>query len=125
VIEKAAAVLLVTDVARQLAYYRDQLGFETSAWEVNPTHYGYAERDNCLLHFACFGGATPRPNHSEAPPDMFDVYVHVDDVEALHAELLERGADLLHGPVNQEYGLREIRVRDPHGYILAFGRLLE
>ena len=124
-IQKHATVLLVNDVAATLAYYGDKLGFETSAWEVNPTLYGYAERDNCLLHFACFNGATPRPNHEEAPPDMFDVYVWVDDPDALHAELLERGADLLHGPVNQEYGLREIRVRDPHGYILAFGRLLE
>jgi hypothetical protein len=46
-------------------------------------------------------------------------------VEALHAELLERGADLLYGPVDQAYGLREIRARDPHGYILAFGKLPE
>jgi uncharacterized glyoxalase superfamily protein PhnB len=56
---------------------------------------------------------------------MFDVYVYVDDVDALHAELVERGADLLHGPVEQAYGLRELRVRDPHGYVLAFGTLLE
>jgi catechol 2,3-dioxygenase-like lactoylglutathione lyase family enzyme len=116
-----STVLLVEDVARQLDYYRDKLGFEASAWEVNPRHYGYAQRENCHLHFACFSGATPRPNHREAPPDMFDLYVEVDDVDALHAELVERGADLLHGPVEQAYGLREIRVRDPHGYILAFG----
>jgi uncharacterized glyoxalase superfamily protein PhnB len=56
-------------------------------------------------------------------PDMFDVYVYVD-VEALHEELVERGAELLHGPTDQAYGLREIRVRDPHAYILAFGKLL-
>jgi catechol 2,3-dioxygenase-like lactoylglutathione lyase family enzyme len=116
-----ATVLLVRDVARALEYYRDKLGFETSAWDLNPPHYGFAERDRCRLHFACFDGATPRPNHQEAPPDMFDVYVEVDDVEALHAELVERGADLLHGPVDQVYGLREVRVRDPSGYILAFG----
>jgi uncharacterized glyoxalase superfamily protein PhnB len=54
---------------------------------------------------------------------MFDVYVYVDDVDALHEELVGRGADLVHGPVEQGYGLREIRVRDPDGYVLAFGRL--
>ena len=120
----AATVLLVNDVARAVEYYRDKLGFEASQWEVNPKHYGFAERGPCQLHFACFEGATPRPNQVEAPPDMFDVYVYVDDVDAVHAELVDRRADLLHGPVEQAYGLREIRVRDPHGYILAFGKLL-
>jgi uncharacterized glyoxalase superfamily protein PhnB len=52
---------------------------------------------------------------------MFDVYFGVDDLEALHEELVRRGAELLHGPVDQEYGQRELRVRDPDGYILAFG----
>jgi catechol 2,3-dioxygenase-like lactoylglutathione lyase family enzyme len=117
-----AVVLLVAEVARSTEYYRDALGFETSRWEVNPEHYGYASRDGCHLHFARFEGARPRPNHEEAPPDMFDAYFWVDDVDALHEELVGRGADLLHGPVEQEYGLREIRVRDPDGYILAFGR---
>ena len=46
-------------------------------------------------------------------------------MEALQAELVDRGAELVHGPVDQGYGLRELRVRDPHGYILAFGQPLE
>jgi catechol 2,3-dioxygenase-like lactoylglutathione lyase family enzyme len=119
-----ATVLLVADVARSTQYYRDALGFETRHWEVNPEHYGYAERDGCHFHFARFDGARSRPNHEEAPPDMFDAYLWVDDVDALHEELAGRGAELLHGPVDQAYGQREIRVRDPDGYILAFGRPL-
>jgi catechol 2,3-dioxygenase-like lactoylglutathione lyase family enzyme len=119
-----ATVLLVADVGRALDYYGERLGFEVEPWAENPQHYGYAKRDSAWLHFARFDGAKPRPNHREAPPDMFDAYFWVDDVDALHAELVGRGADLLHGPVDQEYGLRELRVRDPHGYILAFGRPL-
>jgi uncharacterized glyoxalase superfamily protein PhnB len=46
-------------------------------------------------------------------------------VEALHAEFLERGAEILNAPVDTEYGLREIRVRDSEGYVLAFGKLPE
>lgn len=116
-----ATVLLVRDVARSVAYYRDALGFEARAWEVNPEHYGYASRDGVHFHFARFEGARARPNHAEAPPDMFDAYVWVDDVAALHEELRGRGAELLHGPVDQPYGHRELRVRDPDGYIVAFG----
>jgi catechol 2,3-dioxygenase-like lactoylglutathione lyase family enzyme len=122
-VESHATVLLVDDVGRALDYYRDKLGFEGHAWEVNPGHYGYASRDNCHVHFACFQDAGPRPNSKDVPPDMFDVYIYVDDVDALHAELSERGADILSPPVDTDYGLREIRVRDPHGYILAFGVL--
>lgn len=118
-----ATVLLVDDVARAADYYRERLGFDVTFYEANPGHYAYASRDECHVHLACFKDAPMQPNSVAAPPDMFDVYVYVDDVEALHDELIERGADLLHGPVDQAYGLREIRVRDPHGYILAFGRV--
>ena len=117
-----ATVLLVDDVRRAIDYYRDALGFSVSLYDRIPDHCGYAERDGCRIHFARFEGARPRPNSEAVPPDMFDVYVYVDDVDTLHAELVERGADLLHGPVEQGYGLREIRARDPHGYVLAFGK---
>jgi catechol 2,3-dioxygenase-like lactoylglutathione lyase family enzyme len=119
-----ATVLLVEDVQRALEYYRDRLGFEISEYDRLPEHYGYASRDGCHVHFARFEGVRPRPNHEVAPPDMFDIYFYVEDVDAFHAELVGRGADLLHGPVDQGYGLREVRVRDPHGYILAFGKVL-
>jgi catechol 2,3-dioxygenase-like lactoylglutathione lyase family enzyme len=124
-LEGLAPVLLVPDVRIAADYYRDRLGFEVDFYDRLPQHYAYAHRDNCHIHFACFEAAPARPNGEVAPPDMFDVYVYVDDVEALYEELVERGADLLHGPVEQGYGLREIRVRDPHGYILAFGKLLK
>lgn len=119
-----ATVLLVEDVQRALEYYRDRLGFEISEYDRLPEHYGYASRDESQVHFARFEGVRPRPNSEVAPPDMFDIYFYVEDVDAFHSELVERGADLLHGPVDQGYGLREMRVRDPHGYILAFGKVL-
>jgi uncharacterized glyoxalase superfamily protein PhnB len=87
-------------------------------------HYGQATRDGCQIHFACFNELGPRPNAEVVPPDMFDVYLYVDDVDAIYEEFRELGADLVHGPVDQGYGLREIRVLDPHGYVLAFGKML-
>ena len=123
-LESQASVLLVEDVVVAAEYYHDKLGFEFSYFAENPRHYAYVNRDDVWIHFACFHGARPRPNSEVVPPDMFDVYIYVDDVDALHEELVERGADLLHGPADQAYGCREIRARDPHGYILAFGKLL-
>jgi catechol 2,3-dioxygenase-like lactoylglutathione lyase family enzyme len=123
VIKSHATVLLVDDVARAFDYYTRQLGFEGHKWEHNPQHYAYVQRGGCYVHFACFSGVAPRPNSEVVPPDMFDLYIYVEDVEALHAELVERGADILFAPLDTEYGLREIRVRDPFGYVLAFGKL--
>ena len=116
-----ATVLLVDDVCGMLDYYRDKLGFEVEEYDLNPEHYGFARRGACAVHFACFRDAGPQPNSVAVPPDMYDLYVYVDDVEGLHEEVVERGAELVHPPVDQAYGLREIRVRDPGGYILAFG----
>jgi catechol 2,3-dioxygenase-like lactoylglutathione lyase family enzyme len=121
-VEGHATVLLVEDVRRATDYYRDMLGFEVELYANLPDHYGYARRGGCHIHFARFDGAHPRPNSVAAPPDMFDAYVYVDDVEGLHAELVGRRAEVVHGPVDQGYGLREFRIRDPDGYILAFGQ---
>jgi predicted enzyme related to lactoylglutathione lyase len=117
-----ATVLLVEDVRRATTYYRDRLGFEVRHYDRIPSHYGYAQRDGCHLHFARFEGAQPRPNHVDAPPDMFDAYFWVDDVDALYRELVERGADLHGPPALRGYGMYDFRVTDPHGYVLAFGR---
>jgi catechol 2,3-dioxygenase-like lactoylglutathione lyase family enzyme len=121
-LEGHATVLLVEDVARSTEYYRSKLGFEVERWDVNPEHYGYARRDGCSVHFACFEGASPRPNSEAVPPDMFDLYVYVDDVDALHKELVERGAEVHGPPARQGYGMVDFRVSDPDGHVLAFGR---
>ena len=120
-----ATVLLVEDVRRATDHYRDALGFDVELYDRIPDHYGYARRDGCHVHFAHFEGASPRPNSEVVPPDMFDAYFWVDDVERMYADVVERGAEVVHGPVDQGYGLREFRIRDPEGYILAFGQPLE
>jgi predicted enzyme related to lactoylglutathione lyase len=120
-----ATVLLVEDVRRATDYYRDALGFDVELYDRIPDHYGYAQRDGCHVHFACFDGVSARPNSEVVPPDMFDAYFWVDDVDRVYADVVERGAEVVHGPVDQGYGLREFRVRDSEGYILAFGQPLE
>ena len=117
-----APVLVVPEVRETLDYYRDKLGFEVEAWEPAPATYGYARRDECHIHLN--QGEQPRPNSEVVQPDLFDVYLWVDDVAALHEEFRERGADLLHAPIERPWNMLEIRVQDPNGYILAFGQRL-
>ena len=48
----------------------------------------------------------------------------MEDVEALYAEFAVRGARLLKPPDLADYGVREIEVQDPDGYILCFGQIV-
>lgn len=117
-----APVLLVPEVQQALDYYRDKLGFDVRAWEPAPATYGYASRDDCHIHLA--HGEQARPNSEIVRPDLFDVYIRVDDVDGLYAELRGRGARILHEPIERPWRAREIRVEDPFGYVLAFGEPL-
>jgi len=121
VIKSHATVLLVDEIDRAFDYYTEKLGFEGHKWERNPEHYAYVSRGDTYVHLACFGDVGARPNSEVVPPDMFDLYIYADDVVALHAEFVERGAEILNAPVLTEYGMHDFRVRDADGYILAFG----
>lgn len=118
-----APFLLVPDVAAALEHYRDVLGFETSEYELVPEDNGTATRDGCTIFFN--RGPRAIPNSEVAPPDLFDVYLWTDDVQALFEELRGRGADVLHEPTDRPWKMREIRVRDPNGYVLGFGQPLD
>lgn len=51
------------------------------------------------------------------------VYIH--DADALHAELVERGADVLGVPVSRPWGLRDFTVRDLEGNEITFAETFE
>ncbi|MEX0674743.1 MAG: VOC family protein [Gaiellaceae bacterium] len=108
--EGHATVLQVPDVRAALEWFRDALGFEVEPYE-DGSRYGYAQRGGVHFHLAA--------------PDagLWSAYVYVDDVEALHAELAARGAEIVQPPTDKGYGLRDLLVRGPGGHLLAFGRV--
>jgi hypothetical protein len=63
---------------------------------------------------------------NETRGGTWDVFYWVRDLAALSAELIERGAVVVYGPVTKtEYGMKELAVRDPDGYVLGFGEQLQ
>lgn len=48
------------------------------------------------------------------------LYVHADDVDALHAELIAKGITPRTEPRDWDWGNREFVVKDPDGYKLCF-----
>lgn len=49
------------------------------------------------------------------------VSILVDDVDALHADLVKRGACVLKAPKDYDYGLRDFDVADLDGNVIFFG----
>ncbi len=107
-------VLVVADLDRAAAYYRDQLGFQCRVWG-DPPHLATADRDEVLILLVL--GERP-----EKSGRMFDVHVRVDDVEALYAEMQESGAQVDYPIYDGEHGFRDFGVLDPDGHRLAFGQ---
>lgn len=47
-----------------------------------------------------------------------DMSIEVDDVDAVHAAMVARGADIVHPLQNEEWGVRRFFVRDPDGKVV-------
>ena len=63
--------------------------------------------------------------HYKLVPNMWNVYFCVDDVEAMYAELKDRGATVDYELSVKEYGVTEFGVQDLDAYDIAFGQDLE
>lgn len=48
--------------------------------------------------------------------------IEVDDVDAMCAELVERGVELLNGPIDRPWGVRTASFTDPGGHIWEIAR---
>jgi predicted enzyme related to lactoylglutathione lyase len=55
---------------------------------------------------------------------VWNVYIRVDDVETIYAEVQERGAPIDYSLYDAPHGFREFGVTDPDGYDIAFGQRL-
>ena len=109
----------VTDVVRTAEYYRDVWGFNIVGYWGDPPLFAIIERDGIELFFnQAQPGTTPRSGRARG---AYDVYLRVSGLDALAADLAERGAAILEGPVLREYGAREVVVSDCTGLIIALG----
>ena len=118
----ATVSLYVPDVQHAVDFYRDILGFEhTAAWrEGDKPIWSEVAREGPegTARIWFFSGALPgRP----APALTGLIYLFVEDVDA-EAARLEGKVPFRWGPEDQDYGLRELGIEDPHGYLICFAR---
>lgn len=120
-----APVLLVRDVAAAADYYRDQLGFSYDRLWGEPPNFCMVQRDGLTVMLGEMGsGATATPNW-KVVDKMWDAYIWVDDVEAVYAELQQRGATIDYTLHMKPYGVKEFGVQDLDDHDLAFGQIMD
>jgi catechol 2,3-dioxygenase-like lactoylglutathione lyase family enzyme len=113
---RIAPVFLVTDLARSVRFYTEQLGFELEfSYEG---FYASVRRDGCYIHLKC-ASPTPRDQTAFEQAEHLDACVLVSSAEKLAAEFLATGAIFSVPLRTMPYGV-EFYVRDPDGYIIGF-----
>ena len=116
--QTAIPVIRVSSSIAAEAFYSKGLGFKLlSSWRPDETkddpRYMTLARDEARLHVHSFQGGTV---------GIAAVYVFVDDVDSLYAELTSNGVSVSGPPIDQEWGTREIAVRDADRNVLTFGQ---
>jgi uncharacterized glyoxalase superfamily protein PhnB len=119
-IVRAAPYLLVPDVVAAGDYYHKVFGFEREYMAGDPPEFAIYARDGHPVMFR----RAPDPGRivpTERQGGTWDVFCWVEGLDALQADLKQRGAEFAYELTVQQYGMREIAVRDPNGYVLGFG----
>ena len=118
-----AAVFVVSDIHRSVAYYRDHLGFEIADIWGDPPSFAIADspRASIMLKQGIDPDApnNPTPNARQIG-GLWDAYIWIQDLEAVKSFLT--GANTAHSePEEMPHGCTEIVVTDPDGYRICFG----
>lgn len=105
--------LPLSDVPTGVAYYQKVLGFKINYAQDN---IGVMYRDDVTLLLIL---------KTEQHKGIGSCYVYIRDADALHAELLARGANVEGEPISRPWGLRDFRVVDLEGNRITFGQPFE
>ena len=105
-------ILRVNDLDASIAYYLEKLGFHLQ-WRGGSV--ASVARDRTALMLA---------EGDQGKPGTW-LWLSTSDVDALYAELSERGAILRNPPTNYPWESRECQISDPDGHVLRFGANLK
>ncbi len=123
-LKKLTPNLMVEDVNRTIAFYKDRLGFEVMFLGPNDDPYfAMLKRDGVHLMLKAITPAVqPTPNPSRHHWARWDAYIYTPDPDALAEEFTSRGVSFRDPLGNNSDQLRGFEVVDADGYVLYFGR---
>lgn len=115
--------LVVSDVERSIAFYRDLLGFSLAITVPDRTPYVFASVRSGPVEIYL---NAPGPAYAEYPAfegrsigGTFTLFLDVEDIARVHADLRDRVTMVM--PLEKKwYGVTEFAIVDPDGYVITF-----
>ena len=113
-----AITLFVEDLDRAKAFYQDVFGLSTVFTDDNSAVF---KLDNTIINLLrtteAHGLIEPAAVAGPEAGSRFQFSIWVDDVDAVCADLDQRGVTLLNGPVSRPWGMRTAAFTDPSGHV--------
>jgi len=113
-----APQLLVDDLDRAIAFYRDVLDF--SFGEPWGGFYAIGARDGFAVHLKC-APKTSEDRANRKRNEHLDIYADVTGVAVLYEACKAKGVTILKPLARTPWGTDDFYIEDPDGYIIAFG----
>ena len=121
-----AIILFVEDLQRSKAFYHEMLGLdvefeddESVSFKVEGLAFIVLRVDRARVQLQGEPTATPR-----AGATAF-LTTFSDDVDALHARLVERRIHFFQTPTDQPWGMRTAYFKDPDGHVWEIAQPIE
>jgi uncharacterized glyoxalase superfamily protein PhnB len=110
-----APMLQTNDMRQTRAWYEQVLGF--TAADFSDDNWCSLSRDEVSIMFM--------HDDQMGPPSATAIqYFYVDDVVALWS-LIKGRVTAESGPEEMPYGMLELTIKDPNGYLLSFGQEMQ
>src|SRR5258708_2059069 len=114
----SAVTLFVEDLAATKRVYQDGFGLPVHSEGDAPAGFNLGNTLITLLAVTeAHGLIEPAAVADPAAGSRVQFTIGVDDVDAMCAELVKRGVELLNGPMDRPWGIRTASFRDPGGHI--------
>lgn len=112
-IRRAIPNVLAGDLGASRAFYADFLGFDVAMDEEGFTMFASPSNRTAQITVAARDGKGLDRGVREAR-----ISVEVEDVNAVHADAVARGLEIVYPLTDEPWGIRRFFVRDPDGTVI-------
>jgi lactoylglutathione lyase len=113
-----AITIFVEDPQRSKAFYEKVFDAPAVYEDDNSVAFEFEKTIvNLLARREAPGLIDPAPVATAGAGSAFQLTIWVDDADAVCAELVKGGVELLNGPLDREWGMRTAAFADPDGHL--------
>ncbi|MCY3413118.1 MAG: VOC family protein [Candidatus Heimdallarchaeota archaeon] len=124
-----APYLFVSDIQQAANYYKEKLGFSFSQYWGDPPSFVMMYRGGITIMLSLLPLSDKYPDmlqpNRKRDHHAWDAYIWIgkQDIEALYQEFVNNGVTIASKPTKKDYyGMYEMEVMDPFGYVLCFAQ---